>query len=70
MESRIEAKLLFAGFLSFLLFIGELLHRQWLPALVYAAVTTSLFALAVISMRRKNHHRKGNSKVDRIRFQE
>jgi len=59
MDSRIEAKLLFAGVLSFLLFIAELLHRQWLPALACAAVTTSLFVLSVISMHRKPHHRNG-----------
>jgi Flp pilus assembly protein TadB len=59
MNARIEAHLLVAGVLCFVLFIAELWHRRWLAALLSAAMTTALFALAVTSMRRKDHHRKG-----------
>jgi Flp pilus assembly protein TadB len=59
MDSRIEAHLIVAGALLFLLFVLELWHRQWLPALACAVMTTTLLALAVISMRRNKHHRNG-----------
>ena len=61
MDARFDARLLVAGVLSLLLLILELRHRQWLAALGCAVVTTTIFALAVISMRRNKHHRNGRS---------
>jgi len=59
MDSRIEAHLIVAGVLVFLLFILELCQRQWLQALACAAMMTTLLALAAISMRRNKRHRNG-----------